>query len=182
VLARRADVIGDQVIVGDLVPLFGMITEVAYVLDELAGVIDQHVVKGDHPSFVEAGFAALLQSLDPFQVESLFIPDGLGQPAVQAGLIRGHGEFPVVGRDVPLLGEDQPREAFGEMPPFRLVGERRTEHVQGLFDDGGVVYNSRHHDSFFPISFASVMGIFYGIPYPNYHFQHRWFDFAEVQC
>jgi hypothetical protein len=180
-LARRADVIDDQVVVGDLVPLLGMIPEVAYILDEFAVVIDQHVVDGDHPPWAEAGFAALLQPLDALPIEGLFLPDGFRQPAIQTGLIRRGGEFPVDRRDVLLGGDHQSREVFGEMMPFRLIGERRTKHVQGLFDDGGIVYNSRHGANFFPIFFAPAIGISYRISYPDYHFSRPKVRFAKRQ-
>ena len=45
--ARRTDVVGNQVVVGDDVALMGMVPQPAHVLDELAAVIDQGVVNGN---------------------------------------------------------------------------------------------------------------------------------------
>src|SRR3712207_9000388 len=55
VLARGANVVGDQVVVGDLVPLRGVIPEPADVVDELACVVDQGVVHGDGAVVAVAG-------------------------------------------------------------------------------------------------------------------------------
>jgi hypothetical protein len=49
VLAGGADVVGDQVVVGDLVAFLGVVPEPADVVDELAVVVDQGVVDGDDP-------------------------------------------------------------------------------------------------------------------------------------
>ncbi len=46
-LAGSADVVGKQVIVGNLVPLLGMIPEPADVFDELAVVVDEDIVQGN---------------------------------------------------------------------------------------------------------------------------------------
>jgi len=56
VFLRGDDVIDDQVVMCDLVPLLGVIPEIAYVLDKLTGVIDQDVVDGDDAVVDETGF------------------------------------------------------------------------------------------------------------------------------
>ena len=49
VLAAGAEVAGDEVVVRDLVTLLRMIPEPTDILDELADVVDEQVVDGDHP-------------------------------------------------------------------------------------------------------------------------------------
>ena len=65
VLAAGADVVDDQIVVGDLVPFLGVVPEVAGVLDELAGVVDQDVVQRNHALFAVAGGRVLLEPVQP---------------------------------------------------------------------------------------------------------------------
>ena len=144
VLLRGADVVDNQVVMGYLVPLFGVIPEIADVLDKLAGVIDQYIVDGDDPVHAETGIGAFLQPCDASEVQCFLIPIGLCDPAIEARLVAGDGEFAVDGRDVLLTGDDQPGEVFSEMPSLRLVGEEWGEFVQDFLDDRRKLYNSRH--------------------------------------
>lgn len=48
-LPASANVIGNQVIVGDLIALLGMVPAPSRVLDELSVVVDQHVVDDNPP-------------------------------------------------------------------------------------------------------------------------------------
>jgi hypothetical protein len=43
-----ADVVGDQVVMGNQMALVGMIPKPAYILDQLSFMIDQRVVESDH--------------------------------------------------------------------------------------------------------------------------------------
>jgi hypothetical protein len=47
VFSRSADAVDDRIVVGHLIPLFGVIPEVPDIVDQLAGVVDQHVVDAD---------------------------------------------------------------------------------------------------------------------------------------
>ncbi len=48
-LARGADVVGNQVIMGDHMPLVGVVPQPADILDQLPVMVDQRVVQGNHP-------------------------------------------------------------------------------------------------------------------------------------
>ena len=70
-------------------------------------------------------------------VELFHVPRHLGDPAVQAGLIRGLGKLGVDHRYVLALGHHQPGQIFGKMPALRGVGEHPAELVHGVLDYGG---------------------------------------------
>ena len=53
ILALGADVVDEQIIVGDLVSALCVIPEPPDCLDELAVMVDQHVIDGDHLMFVQ---------------------------------------------------------------------------------------------------------------------------------
>lgn len=71
---RCTDVIGDEIIVSDFVPAFGVVPEVTDILDVLAAVVDQHVVDGNNPMLGITSRAILLQPLQPKPVEFRHIP------------------------------------------------------------------------------------------------------------
>jgi hypothetical protein len=101
VLAGGADVVGDQVVVGDLVPLLGVVPEPAYVVDELAVVVDQGVVDGDDPVVAVTGVGLLLQQVEPSLVDGQFVPGLVVDEAVEAGLVGSAGELGVDAGDCP---------------------------------------------------------------------------------
>ena len=86
-LAAGANVIDEQVVVGDLVALLGVVPKPAHVLDELAVVVDQRVVDGDHALVAVAGAGILLQFLQSPFVQRLLVPVDLREEAIQARLI-----------------------------------------------------------------------------------------------
>ena len=61
-LARGADIVGDDIVVGDLVPLFGVVPEVAGIFDQFAVVVHQDVVDGNHPLGTIPRAGVLLQT------------------------------------------------------------------------------------------------------------------------
>ena len=63
--AAGADVVGDEIVMGDLVPLLGVVPEPTDILDELPVVVDQQVINGDHPLVAVARVRRFLQSLQP---------------------------------------------------------------------------------------------------------------------
>ena len=86
-LERGADVVGDQVIMGDPMTRLGMIPEPADILNQLAAVVDLRVINGDHSMRGVVGGGVALQQIEAPLVQRLFIPIDLRDPAVQARLI-----------------------------------------------------------------------------------------------
>ena len=76
VLAAGADVVGEEVVLGDLVPLLGVVPEPAGVGDQLAVAVDQGVVDGDDALVAVARGRVLLQQFQPSLVERLDVPVG----------------------------------------------------------------------------------------------------------
>jgi len=145
VLAGGADVVDDQVVVGDLVPLLGVIPEPAGVLDELAVVVDQGIVQGNNPLGAVAGGGVLLPLGQPGLVEPPGVPEALGRdPAIEARLIGGDGKLAVDARNVLPVGHQQPGQVFGKMLAFGFVLKELPELGQGLFDDGRIIDDCRH--------------------------------------
>jgi len=83
------DVVGDDIIVSDFVATFGMIPEVADVLNRFAIMVDQDIINGDDPLGAIAGVRLLLQPIESLLVERFFVPIHFGQPAIETGLV-GH--------------------------------------------------------------------------------------------
>ena len=73
-LAGGADVISDNVVMGDLVALLSMIQEIADILDGFAVMVDQGVVDSDDALRAVAGIRAFLKPGQTFAVEGLFFP------------------------------------------------------------------------------------------------------------
>jgi len=144
--AGGTDVIGDDIVMGDLVPLFGMIPEVADILDVFAVVVDQGVVNGNDALRTVAGVGAFLKPGQTFPIERFFIPVGLSDPAIQAGLVGGHGKFPINGRDILLVSNHQAGQIFAKMTAFRFIGEQPRQTGKGLFNDNWKFDDSRHRN------------------------------------
>ena len=62
VLAAGADVVDEQVVMGDLIPLFGVIPEPADIRDQHPVMVDQRIVDGDNALVAVPGDGILLQS------------------------------------------------------------------------------------------------------------------------
>jgi hypothetical protein len=75
---------------------------------------------------LEEGEAALVELAD--------IPIGLGEEAVEAGLVGGLGELPVDAADGLALGHEQAGEVLGEVAALRLVGQQVAEVREGFLD------------------------------------------------
>jgi hypothetical protein len=70
VLAAGANVVGDQVVVGDLVAVLGMVPEPADVLDTLAMVVDEGIVNRDGAVIAVAEVRVALEDLQAAAVEA----------------------------------------------------------------------------------------------------------------
>jgi len=145
-LAGRTDVVGNDIVMGNLVSLFSMIPEAAGVLNVFAIVINQSVVDGNNALRAVTGIRAFLEPGQTFQVKGLFIPVAAAYPAVQAGLVRGDGKFPVDGRDVFLVGDHQAGQVLGEMAAFGFIGEQIPQAAEGFLDDDWKFNDSWHRN------------------------------------
>ena len=139
-LPAAANVVGEQIVVGDLVSPLGVVPEPAYVLDEFSVVVDQNIVDGDNPTVGVACAGVLLQQLQPTFVQFVGVPIHFGQELVETGLICGLGELPVDPQHRFSLGNHQPGEIFAEMLSLWLVGK----HVCVLFH--GFLHHLRKFD------------------------------------
>src|SRR4051794_39867128 len=144
VLAGGADVVDEQVILGDLVPLLGMVPEPAGVGDQEAVAVDQGVVDRDDALVAIARGGVLLESLQAALVDRLDVPGGLGEEAIEARLVGGLGELIVDAEDGLALGDEEAGEVFGEVATLALVGEEVAVLVQGIPDELGELDNSWH--------------------------------------
>ena len=134
VLAAGADVVDEQVVVGNFVALLGVIPEPADVLDALARVVDEHVIDGNHALVAVARGGILLKAIEPAFVESLDVPVHFSEESIQAGLICGAGELAVDSRDVLALSDKQPGEILSEVPPLRFAVKQVAKSFDGMLN------------------------------------------------
>ena len=145
-LAAGADVVDEEVVLGDLVPLLGVVPEPAGVGDQLAVAVDQGVVDGDDALVAVAGGGVLLEPFQSSLVERLDVPGDLGEEAVETGLVGGLGELVMDAQDGLPLGDEQSGEVFGEVAALALVGEEVAVLVQGVLNDLGEFDDPWHDD------------------------------------
>jgi hypothetical protein len=142
-LATLTDVVDEKVVVSNLVAILGVVPEPPDIGNQLAFVIDQHVIDGDHTLVAIAGTGVALQDVQTFLVERLFIPNRVGEKPIEARLIRRVRKLAVDGRDVFLARHEQAGNVFGKVSSLRFarkyVGEvrQRLEHDLRKFDDRG---------------------------------------------
>ena len=72
------------------------------------------------------------------------IPIGIGDKAVETGLVRRLGKFAVDPGNVFALGDEQTGEVLCEMTALRFVGQQVTKVFQRVKDDLGVFDDSGH--------------------------------------
>jgi len=87
------NVIDEQIIMSDLVSLFGMVPKPADVFDELSIVIDEYIVDGDGAERMIHDVALFAKPIDPPIVKFVFIPIDFGQKAIETGLIACADDF-----------------------------------------------------------------------------------------
>ena len=144
VLAGGADVVDEEVVLGDLVPLLGVVPVPAGVGDQHPVPVDQGVVDGDDALVAVAGGGVLLEPLQAPLVEGLDVPLGLGEEAVEAGLVGGLGELVVDAEDGLPLGDEEAGEVLGEVAALALVGEEVAVLGQGVLDQLGELDDPWH--------------------------------------
>src|SRR6266508_2196866 len=122
VLEGGADIVGDQVIVGDQMALVGMIPEPAGIFNQLAVMVDQGIINRDHAVRGVVGGRVALQPFEAPLVERLFIPVDLGDPAVQTGLVGRDRKLSVDAADGFAFGDEETSQILSEVPALRFVG------------------------------------------------------------
>src|SRR5690606_7415201 len=144
VLAAFGDVIGEQIIVGDLVTLFGVIPEPTDVLDQLAVMVNQHVIDGDHATLRVAGRRVLLQQRQPLGIQFVNIPASAGQKAIETRLVGGLHELGIDTAHALTLGNDQPSEVLGQVASLRLIGQQVGHTLDSLLHNMRKRNDRRH--------------------------------------
>ena len=147
VFARSADVVGNQVVMGDEVALVSMVPEPAGVLNQLATVVDQGVVDCDDAVFGVAGGGVTLQLVQPTLVEGFGLPLDLSERAVQAGLVGGNGKLTIDAADSFAFSDEQTSQVLGEVAAFWSIGEQVTILGQEVLDDSRKLDDGRHSSS-----------------------------------
>ena len=81
VFAAGADVVYEEEILGDLVPLLGVVPEPSDVGDQLTGSIDEGLVDGDDPLVAVAGGRILLEQFQASLVQGTGVPFARRSPS-----------------------------------------------------------------------------------------------------
>ena len=143
-LAAGADVVGEEIVVGDLVSLLDVVPEPTGIGDQQAVAVDQSVVDRDHPLLAIAGAGLVLEEFQAALIQGLDVPGGLGQEAIETGLVGGLGEFSMDAQDGLALSDHQSGEVFGEMAPLGLIGEQVPKLIEGVVNDRREVDDGWH--------------------------------------
>lgn len=145
VLSTGVDVGGKQIVVGDDMAMFGMISIIAHVLNQFPGVIDQGIVNRDHAILTIAGGRLAWQPCEPVDVDPGGIPGCFREPAVEAGLIGRTGKLEGDAADRLRLRDQQAGQILGQMPTGRFIGKQIRKLGEDVFDDGRDGHNCRHY-------------------------------------
>lgn len=143
-LARGTDVVGNQIIVRDLMPLLGVIPEVTHVLNQLPGMVHQRIVNQNHPAGRVARLRVPLQPRQPLLIEFGDIPVDFRDPAIETRLIGGLSKLRVNPRDGLLLRYQQPRQVLCKMTPFGGIGKEGSKLLHGVLYEGRKLNNGGH--------------------------------------
>ena len=106
-------------------------------------MVDQGIVDGDDALVAVAGRGVFLEEFQAALVERLDVPVGVGEEAVEAGLVGGLGELPVDAEDVLAVGDEQAGEVLGEVAALGLVGEE-VAVLEGFLNDLGELDDASH--------------------------------------
>merc|ERR1711964_338625 len=115
VLAVATHVVHEDVIVGNLVPIFSVVPEPADIVNQFPIVINQHIVNGDHTLVMIARGWILLKDFQTPFVEALNIPFNFGEKSIPTGLIGGTSKFTIHSVDGLFSRNDQTRQILGKM-------------------------------------------------------------------
>src|SRR4051794_7244295 len=89
VFAARADVIGEEVILSDLVTRLNMVPEPTGIRDQFAVVVDQGVIDGNDSLVAVTAGGVVLQRVQATLIEGPDIPVGGREETVEARLVGG---------------------------------------------------------------------------------------------
>ncbi len=148
-LTAGADIIRDEVIMSDLVPLLGMVPEPADIFDELPVVGDEHVINGDHSVVAVSRVGRLLQPLQSPLVQLRDIPVSGGEEAIQTRLVRRHGELAVDSRHTFPLSDHQSGQVLAEVSSLRFAHKQIRKFTHGFLNYLRQ-FNNPWHDSTLP--------------------------------
>src|SRR5215207_8404011 len=107
----------------------------------------------------------------------MHVPGGVGEEAVEAGLVGGLGEFSVDATDVLALGDEQAGEVLSEVTPLRFVGQQIAVGTQCFLNHLGE-FNDATHGRLQNAADQFSLGIVYKIQ----QLRQRETNFAKVQC
>jgi hypothetical protein len=105
-----------------------VVPKVADILNELAVVVDKHVVNDNNAILEVADIMALLQFGESSLIEGGHVPGRFVQPTIEAGLVGSVDEFGVYPVDGFTLGSVEPGEVFAKVLPLPLILKERTEN------------------------------------------------------
>ena len=140
------NVIDEQIIVSDLVSLFGMVPKPTDVFDELSVVIDEYIVDGDGGERMIHDVALFAKPIDPPIVKFVFIPIDFGQKAIEAGLIAGADDFIGDTGNGFIVPDHETGEIIGEVIALALILEKVSELIESFFDDFRTFNDSGHDE------------------------------------
>src|SRR5512142_673015 len=100
-----------------------MVSVPAGVGDQKAVPIDQGVVDGDDTLVAVAGGRVLLEKSQSPLIERFNVPRGVGQEAIETGLVGGPGEFVMDAEDCLAFSDDESGEVLSKVTALALVAE-----------------------------------------------------------
>src|SRR5271157_2095868 len=98
----------------------------------------------DDPLVAVPSRGIFLEFVQSSLVEGSGVPLGIGEEPVEAGLVRGLGEFPVDTEHRLTLRHHQSSEVLSEVSPLAFVGKETTVLGQGVLHDLGKPDDSWH--------------------------------------
>ena len=143
-LTAGADIVGEEVVLSNLVSFFGVVPVPPGVGDQHAITIDQGVVDRNDPLVAVLSRGIFLEFVQSSLVEGSGVPLGIGEEPVEARLVRGRGEFAVDPEHCLTLGHHQSGEVLGEVSSLAFVGEEVAVLGHGVLHDLGKFDDSRH--------------------------------------
>src|SRR5512135_407481 len=144
VLAAGADIVGEEVVLSNLVSFFGVVPVPPGVGNQQAVAIDQGVINRNDALVAVPRRGIFLELLQSPLVESTDVPVGIGEEPVEAGLIGSVGEFAVDPKHRLALGHHQSGEVLSEVSPLAFVSEEVAVLGQSVLHDLGKLDDSWH--------------------------------------
>ena len=130
---------------GNQIALVGVIPEPTDILDHLAVMVHQGIIDGDDPArrIARRGMGPCSHA-SRCSLRCSASPRHLGNPPVQAGLVRGVSKLGIDGRDILPICHHQTGQILGQVPTLRGVGEQPAKFLDSFLNHGGKGDNTRH--------------------------------------